>query len=887
MNQIFLELLNNAVVSSILIMVVMITRICIKKAPKWIACVLWGLVAIKLVLPFRIESMLSLIPSSKPILVDIEYQPVPQTTSGVTVMNDVVNPVPASDFTPNGAAPVNLMQVVVLAASVLWVIGMVILCMYFVVSFCLLRKRVAVSKNIFENVYVCDDVNSPFILGIIRPGIYLPSGMGEDTLECVLEHEKAHLKRLDHIWKPFGFLILTVYWFNPFCWIAYVLLCKDIEFACDELVTKDKDKEWKAAYCQALLDCSIKRKVIAACPVAFGEVSVKDRVKTVLHYKKPAVWLIVVAVLLSAAVAVCFMTTPKLDADGSETDMAVMETNKNISEAETEVTADDTREESENSGEPDEAAVFIAEKWAQAFCSGDGTTIVSMASQEVARQFEDMGVLERHGDDIYFSFGSSPMLTWPDKIIPYQIVSQDHSNHTVDIIYYARTSDPHVSVWREQIVLEPDADQYIIHKERLTYMDDIATAEEFLSAYPFGIRDTLMCYYQGNNMGEDLNNNALLSSGNYYKDLFDPATAAYGLLNIRNKENMLTEVETSGDKDSCGVKIYFPDGIIEISMCRPFGENGIWVPYDYSVVDTSENLLTMQKLVRFVTSKSWNQTQEEEGIVFWDQYENFLEDEAFHKDSLTGLRRLQLDYGGTLFELQVYYWPEDSAKKEDHSVGELDMIRLRNVKTDDAILLFSSDKRYTVNTDIESFLSKQYDLPEEILTGNECGALNGEISYSDYHVDMFLNFDGCLFENSNYKEPVHGEWTPRAWYALGGAGVCNDPNYESLETFVNGNLTRYQYIDNHMGSDVMIAFNAGEYSGCLYKYCMDLITAAETDLLKNGESGESEYWVVFFTKGQGEQLYMKFFNCGYYSQKDALESIANGTDIAVRDVIAE
>ena len=295
--------------------------------------------------------------------------------------------------------------------------------------------------------------------------------------------------------------------------------------------------------------------------------------------------------------------------------------------------------------------------------------------------------------------------------------------------------------------------------------------------------------------------------------------------------------------------------------------------------DTDETLLTMQELVRLVTSKSWNTTQQEEGIVFWDRYNNLLEDEAFHKDSLTGLRRLQLDYGGTQFELQVYYWPEDSAKEAEHSVGELDMIRLRNVKTDDAILLFSSDIGYTVNTDIESFLLQKYDLPKEILTGNECGTLKGEISYSDYNVDMFLNFDGCLFENSNYREPAHGDLIPSSWCSLGGVGVCNDPNYDSFEIFENGILVEYYYLGNHMSCDLLKVFNAGEYSGCLYRYNLDLVTAAEMDLLKDGEIAKSEYWVVFFTKGQGEPLYMKFFNCDYYSQKDALESIANGTDI--------
>lgn len=574
MNQFFLELLNNAVITSILIFAVIIIRACIKKAPRWITCALWGLVAIKLVLPFSIESMLSLIPSSRPIPADIEYQAVPQIESGVTVINNIVNPVLEANFTPSEVVAVNPMQVVVSVSSTVWMIGVAILCLYLMISYVLLRKKVAASKNIFENVYMCDDVSIPFILGIINPGIYLPSGIKQDTMECVLEHEKAHLKRLDHIWKPLGFLILTVYWFHPLCWIAYVLLCKDIEFACDERVTKDRDKAWKATYCQALLDCSVRRRMIAVCPVAFGEVGVKDRVRSVLSYKKPAFWMIAVALMLSIGVAVCFMTSPK-------SNPAVTETNEDVN-------AGDIQKKPEDNGTIDQAAALTARKWAQAFCDGDGTTIVSMASEEVIEQFEAMEVLEFHGDNVYFSFGSSPMLGWPDEVTPYVIAAQDDVNHAVDILYYAWTSDPHVTVWREQITLERDDDQYIVSKEKLTYLDNISTVEEFLSAYPFGIRDTLMYYYEGNSMGEALNQNALLSSSNYYKDLFDPATAVYDLLNIGNKGTMPTEVETSGDVDSRGVKIRFPDGTIHISMCRPYGENGIWVPYDYYVVGQEE-----------------------------------------------------------------------------------------------------------------------------------------------------------------------------------------------------------------------------------------------------------------------------------------------------------
>jgi beta-lactamase regulating signal transducer with metallopeptidase domain len=314
-NYLFIRLLNNTFVASVLIIAVIITRILIRKAPKWISCALWGLVAIRLVFPFSIESVLSLIPSAEPIPVDIEYQAVPQIESGVPVINHVVNPVIESNFTPQTGFSVNPLQVALFIAEIVWCVGIVVLCVYAIISYIVLRKKVAVSQKVFDNVYVCDEVSSPFILGIVRARIYLPSGMDSEARECVLEHERAHIKRFDHLWKPVGFIILAVYWFNPLCWAAYVLLCKDIELACDEKVTKDKDRAWKATYCQALLDCKVNRRIITACPVAFGEVSVKDRIKSVLNYKKPSFWIIISAIVICAVVAVCFMTSPKKAVD--------------------------------------------------------------------------------------------------------------------------------------------------------------------------------------------------------------------------------------------------------------------------------------------------------------------------------------------------------------------------------------------------------------------------------------------------------------------------------------------------------------------------------------------------------------------------------------------
>ena len=318
MNHVFIQILNNSLIASLLILAVMIVRLMIKRAPKWFSCVLWGLVAIKLVLPFSIESVFSLVPSSQPIPSDIEYSAAPHIDSGVEVINRVVNPVIEKNFTPQEVVSVNPLQIVIMVCSVVWIAGMIALLMYSFLSYLLLKKKVAASRKINGNVYVCDEVVTPFILGVLRPRIYLPTGISDETMECILEHEKAHLKRLDYVWKPLGFVILAVYWFNPLCWVAYVFLCKDIELACDEKVTRDKDKEWKAAYCQALLDCNTQRRIIAACPIAFGEVSVKDRVKSVLNYRKPAFWIVAAAIVVSVIVVVCFMTNPKSLSDKNE-----------------------------------------------------------------------------------------------------------------------------------------------------------------------------------------------------------------------------------------------------------------------------------------------------------------------------------------------------------------------------------------------------------------------------------------------------------------------------------------------------------------------------------------------------------------------------------------
>lgn len=310
MSDIFLGILNVSITASWLILAIAVIRPLLKKAPKWICCALWALAAIRLVCPFSFKSVLSLIPSSQPIPQDIASDSNPAINSGISVLNNAVNPVIADRFKPDPAASANPLQIVIPVLSVLWIAGMIVLLLYALVSFMKLRRSVGASIPLKDNILACDEVRSPFILGVFKPVIYVPSSMSGETLDYVITHEKAHLKRYDHLRKPLGYILLTVYWFNPLCWIAYILLCRDIEMACDEKVIRDMDKNGKAAYAQALLNCNFPRKRIAACPLAFGEVGVKERVKSVLDYKKPAFWIIVAAVAACIVVGVCFLTDP-------------------------------------------------------------------------------------------------------------------------------------------------------------------------------------------------------------------------------------------------------------------------------------------------------------------------------------------------------------------------------------------------------------------------------------------------------------------------------------------------------------------------------------------------------------------------------------------------
>ena len=314
MGEAFLKIVNMSISASWLVLAVLLLRLALKRAPKWVSVLLWGFVAVRLICPFSMESIFSLIPSAQTVSPDIMMDWTPTISTGIGSLDNIVNPIITQAFAPDPLSSANPLQILIPVASIVWLFGIAVMLVYTAISYILLRRKVATAVLLQNRIYQSENVPSPFVLGFLKPKIYLPFQLDGQSLEHVIAHEMSHIRRKDHWWKPIGFLLLALHWFNPLMWVGYILLCRDIELACDEKVIKEMDNEHRADYTQALVACSIHRRAISACPLAFGEVCVKERVKSVMNYKKPAFWIVVAAIVACAVVAVCFLTNPKTSA---------------------------------------------------------------------------------------------------------------------------------------------------------------------------------------------------------------------------------------------------------------------------------------------------------------------------------------------------------------------------------------------------------------------------------------------------------------------------------------------------------------------------------------------------------------------------------------------
>lgn len=310
MTAVFVALLNRSIAAGWLILAVILLRLCLKKAPRWSLSLLWAMVGLRLVCPFSIRSVLSLIPSAHTVPEDIGFAMIPAIDSGVSSIDAMVNPFVSQFAPPTTLSSINPIQIFGAILANIWFLGLLVMVAYAAFTWIRLARQVRTAVLLRDRIYQTDAMDSPFVLGFLKPRIYLPFSLKEPELSHVLAHEMAHIRRKDHWWKPLGFLLLSLHWFNPLVWIAWILLCRDIELACDEAVIRDLNREGRADYSQALLSFSHRTRLIAACPLAFGEVGVKERVKNVIRYQKPAFWLTLIAAVLCVVVAVCFLTDP-------------------------------------------------------------------------------------------------------------------------------------------------------------------------------------------------------------------------------------------------------------------------------------------------------------------------------------------------------------------------------------------------------------------------------------------------------------------------------------------------------------------------------------------------------------------------------------------------
>jgi beta-lactamase regulating signal transducer with metallopeptidase domain len=309
LDNLFLQILNMSFTASIVILFVLGARLLLKKAPKIFSYALWSVVLFRLVCPFSFESLMSLLPNNPaPISDKILYEQTPQINTGITAIDNTVNatlPVPAF------GASVNPMQIWMFIGEIIWLAGIAVLLLYSVVSLIQLQNRLKRAVHDKENVYLAEHLATPFVLGVIRPRIYLPAALSPEEKQYILLHEQIHIRRFDHVVRVLSFIVLSIHWFNPLVWIAFFLCGKDMEMSCDEAVIKRLGNDVKKDYSSSLLALATGRRIISGIPLAFGEGDTKERIKNVLNFKKPTFWVIAIAVLIVVVLCVGLMANPK------------------------------------------------------------------------------------------------------------------------------------------------------------------------------------------------------------------------------------------------------------------------------------------------------------------------------------------------------------------------------------------------------------------------------------------------------------------------------------------------------------------------------------------------------------------------------------------------
>lgn len=596
LSQIFLTFLYKNMTVSVVIIAVLLARFLLRKMPKKYSYILWSIVGIRMIfdLPFatnisvfnlfrgfakRSSTMGTMLTGSRKT--NLQGATDALNTIGTTGTSTAH----ASRNTTVGAMTHTLTtsQMVLGILGLLWLVVVALFVAYGTYSYvkCRILVRTAViahdiipdthKKKGIVSVWECDRIPSPFVLGIIRPRIYIPFRMPKQEQAYILAHEQCHIRRLDPLWKLIAFLLLAVYWWNPLVWCAFFYMVRDMEMSCDEAVIEQFGNEIKQGYSNSLLSFAMERHPYSFAPIAFGEGDAGRRIKNVLNFKKPHTWVAILVIVLLVVVCVSCLTNGK-DKISSET--ASDTENSQMPQQTVETT--EAPIDSVNSSTV-EAPLSRVDQWAQAFCSRDVRTIQDMATDDAKHELKEENLLDDNGN-----FGWSSPWPWFDEesgMPAYQITQSDDTSAT--ILYYAQVSDPHVTVWEETLQYTRKDDKIEIAHEELQMLNFIAGGSEFENAYPKGIQNTPMDY-QANGLGETLNEHAISANGmspDGEYNLTDPMEAAQYLLNLLRNDGKVEITADKKDKTQVELKVHFTEDDIthHITMIRPWGEDGIWV----------------------------------------------------------------------------------------------------------------------------------------------------------------------------------------------------------------------------------------------------------------------------------------------------------------------
>lgn len=593
LSQIFLTFLYKNMTVSVVIIAVLLARFLLRKMPKKYSYILWSIVGIRMIfnLPFATNiSVFNLFRGFAKRSSTMDTMLAGSRKTNLQRATDVLNTIGTSETSTAHASSntaanavthtLTTSQMVLGILGLLWLIVVALFVAYGIYSYvkCRMLVRTAViarditsatlKEKASASVWECDRIPSPFVLGIIRPRIYIPFRMPKQEQAYILAHEQCHIRRLDPLWKLIAFLLLAVYWWNPLVWCAFFYLVRDMEMSCDEAVIEQFGNEIKQGYSNSLLSFAMERHPYSFAPIAFGEGDAGRRIKNVLNFKKPQTWAAILVIVLLVVVGVSCLTNGK---DKISSDVTSDLKNSQIQQPAVETT--EALTDSDNSSTAQESLQSV-DQWAQAFAARDVRTIQDMATDDAANDLKEENLLDDNGN-----FGWSSPWPWFDEesgMPAYQITQSDDTSAT--ILYYAQVSDPHVTVWEETLQYTKKDDKIKVTSEKLQMFNLITHGSEFEAAYPNGIQNTPMDY-QTNGLGETLNEHAMSANGmspdgEYV--LTAPVGAACYFLNL-SPDDKITEF--TSDRDLVDFKVRFKkDNVVHhIIMIRPWGEDGIYV----------------------------------------------------------------------------------------------------------------------------------------------------------------------------------------------------------------------------------------------------------------------------------------------------------------------